>query len=169
MRRALEWLGGLTLGLVITAIGWLAFSLAWDAYNVEEQLLTHAVYGTATIDAKETRPVKRGVKTGQPMIRSDFFVAYSFRAADGTMYTGEAQVSQGYFRGVEVGGSTPVRYLPDRPQVSEVELGHSIARNYGALFFGGFFLLAGTCCIGIVLISPLVERLARRNPRPSPP
>jgi hypothetical protein len=168
VRRALEWLGGLTLGLVITAIGWLVFSLAWDAYNVEEQLLTHAVYGTATIVAKETRPVKRGVKTGQPMIRSDFFVAYSFRI-DETSYTGEAQVSQGFFHGVEIGGLTPVRYLAGRPQVSEIEFGHSIARNYGALFFGGFFLLAGTCLTGLVLVSPLAQLFGLRSSRPTPP
>jgi len=158
MRRALAWIGSLVLGLAIAGAGGLVLSLSWDASSLEHVLEEQGVYGTAFIDAKETRAVKGGVKTGQPMFRPDYFVSYSFEAKDGAKYTGEARVSQSFFSAIDVGGATPVRYVADDPRRNEVEFGHMAAKNYVGLSGGAFFLLAGLSLVGLTIFRPRALR-----------
>jgi hypothetical protein len=145
--------GNLIFGLVIAGVGALVFSLSWNSSGVQEQLEAHGVYGTATIDAKQAAPYKAvgGMKDGEPMIRLQYFVSYSFQAGDGSTYASEAMVSETFFLRSEIGASTPVRYVPDNPGYSEVEFGHMVVKNYLGLSGGGLLLLIGLGFAGFAI------------------
>lgn len=151
---AIARLGHIALGLVIAGLGALLFSLSWNSSRVEQQLDAHGVYGTATIDAKQAAPYKGGVKNGEPMIRRQYFVSYSFQTSDGSTYASEATVSETFFLRSEVGASTPVRYVPDNPRFSEVEFGHMAPKNYLGLSGGGLFVLIGLGFAGVAIFRP---------------
>ena len=58
---------------------------------------------------------------------------YEYETGDGDVINGSTRVSQGYYRDVNEGERVTVTYMPDDPQVVEVEGGRSFT---GALFFG---------------------------------
>ncbi len=49
---------------------------------------------------------------------TDYYVTLAY-IVDGTTYRREHDVGSGFYHDVEVGGSTPVRYLPSNPSVVE--------------------------------------------------
>ena len=123
----------LPLGLIFAALtGFAALMMQRDAIALDAR----GIESTATVTSTERR-----VRTDSEGRRSvSYFVRYRIDLEDGATHSNRDNVTRATYNAVSQGDEIWVRYVPDRPDIAEIERGRS---RQGSQVFAFFALALG--------------------------
>ncbi|TWT93289.1 hypothetical protein [Stieleria varia] len=111
---------------------------AYWRHEANQLMASSAVAGTGTVTNKLIAPNGRTRR-----------IHYSVTGTDGTVETHNVEVTREFYDSIHFGDSVAIRYVPDRPDISELVVGQvfedDITDTPMALLLMGIFGIAATC------------------------
>ena len=141
MKRGLIW--AVVLAILGVGLGWVGYSIA----DQDRMLKARGIEAMAIVTNKSKVRRRGGSSNVNNMSRLssrgriEFVVRYQFKAPKGRV-TDRKTVSRSFFDSIKFGDSIPLRYMPDKPSINEIESGTISANGMIAMGFGAAFLLA---------------------------
>lgn len=160
IRRTRAYLPIVVLTVAVILLG-ISATKARQAHLLE----TEGVTGEATVVRKERR-VSRD-SDGNETVR--LYVSYRFTPAAGATISKRLRVGSRFYNSVREGQRIPVRYVPDRPSVHEIDIGGTRRDAENMLMMGGA-ALAGAGGLAVWIAKswmPLFRAIFRGSERPA--
>ncbi len=125
----------------------LVFAVAFGGigvYSLQQARLLdrYGIEGTATIDDKYTRTRR----DSEGRTTTDYYLEYTFRPEGGMPMSAHDTVQRSFYNRVSEGDAIPIRYVPHRPDVHEVEPGSNKLIGW---IFGGIGFVASVVALGL--------------------